>query len=164
MINDWQTYFFAAVETWNSNCTILWKVIVNFLYQIKFRMCQNRIEFWIKTVHNLYINNTWCKIGIIFMVLFLFEFLIRVWEKILSSSNTKVSQRRSNYLSINENLFVNQIMMVFVCYINSHYNTFHEKCRMSIICSYQFHKHLKIDGEKYCAMKNGCWKKPKLLI
>lgn len=103
----------------------LMKVIVNFLYQIKFRMCQNRIEFWIKTVHNLYINNTWCKIGIIFMVLFLFEFLIRVWQKIFSSSNTKVSQRRSNYLSINENLFVNQIMMVFVCYINSHYNTFH---------------------------------------
>lgn len=77
-------------------------------------MCQNRIEFWIKTVHNLYINNTWCKIGIVFMVLFLFEFLIRVWQKILSSFNTKVSQRRSNYLSINENLFVNQIMIVWV--------------------------------------------------
>lgn len=164
MINDWQTYFFAAVETWNSNCTIWWKVIVNFLYQIKFRMCQNRIEFWIKTVHNLYINNTWCKIGIVFMVLFLFEFLIRVWQKILSSSNTKVSQRRSNYLSINENLFVNQIIIVWVLCVLHSFALQYISLKMLHVYHLLLSVSQALDGEKYCAMKNGCWKKPKLLI
>lgn len=87
--------------TRNSNC-IWWKVVS---IQIKFWM-QSRIEFSIKTVHNLYQNNTWWTISIVVMGFFLF--LLRIWQNILNS----FSKEKSNYLTLNENFFFTWVMML----------------------------------------------------